>query len=494
MKTSTSSGLLTQAFNPETFQQQGHQLVDMLSTYFAQVQEGTGISPFKHYHPDELVDFWQKKLEQKPTEDLSTFFEEVIHQNIHTPHPQYMGHQVAATLPVNALADFLGAALNSGLGVYEMGSPIVAMERVVIKNLAKVLGYTEQADGVLTSGGTLGNLTALLTARHLKLPGDSWKEGTSASQKPALMVSEAAHYCVDRAAKVMGWGEEGIIKIPVDAQYCIRHDLLPQYLAEAKAQGKIVIAVVGNACSTSTGSYDNLEAIADFCETNDLWMHVDGAHGASVAFSDKYRPLIKGIERADSIVLDFHKMLLTSALTTALVYKNGNDAYRTFAQQASYLWADDQETEWHNLGKRTFECTKVAMSLRIFMIWQTYGSAIFGEHVTYLYDLGHLFGEILEESKDFEMPISPQSNIVCFRYVPDVSLSTEQLNQLNRHIRQSIIEEGDFYIVQTLLNGKVYLRVTLMSPFSTEKHLMALLEKVKKVANQTLNLPMDSQF
>ncbi len=484
MKIATSSGLLAQAFDAETFRKQGHQLVDSLAHYFAQVKEGQDIPPFTHYSPDELAAYWQQKLSEGPQENIEALIEEVIQQNIHTPHPKYMGHQVAAPLPINALADFLGSALNSGLGVYEMGSPIVAMENVVIQNTAKILGYDAQADGVLTSGGTLGNLTALLTARHIQLPDDVWKNGLNPTIQPAIMVSEAAHYCIDRAVRVMGWGDAGIIKVPADDNYKLRHDLLPQYYAEAQAAGKTVIAVVGNACSTSTGSYDDLHAIADFCELHHLWMHVDGAHGASVAFSEKYRSLIKGIERADSVVLDFHKMLLTSALSTALIYKRGSDAYRTFAQQASYLWADDQEPEWHNLGKRTFECTKTAMSLRIFMIWRVYGASIFEEYVTTTYDLGQRLGEMLTESNDFELPLLPQSNIVCFRYVPDASLDFTQLNQINRQIRQDIITEGAFYIVQTQLAETLYLRVTLMSPFTTEQHLQALLDKIREVGQK----------
>ncbi len=472
---------LAAAFDVQQFNSTAHQLVELITQYFSQAEAGIEIPPFTYQNPQERADYWQEKLTTAPQNNPISLFEEIISQTIHTLHPKYLGHQVAAPAHLTALADFLAAALNSGLGVYEMGSPIVAMERVVIKNVAQVLGYSEEADGVLTSGGTLGNLTALLTARHLKLEQDVWKEGMSGGLKPALMVSEAAHYCVDRAAKVMGWGEEGLIKVPVDDNFVMRDELLPQYLAEAKAQGKTVIAVVASACTTSTGSYDNLEAIADFCEANDLWLHVDGAHGASVAFSEKYKPLIKGIERADSVVLDFHKMLLTPALTTALVYKRGADSFKTFAQQASYLWADDQEQEWYNLGKRTFECTKVAMALRVFVLWYSYGTSLFDQHVTYLYDLGKRFGEILSETDDFELPTVPQSNIVCFRYVPDSAMSSEVLNELNRRIRQNIIEKGDFYIVQTQLNGKIYLRFTLISPYTAEVHLQDLLMDIRKI-------------
>ncbi len=121
--------------------------------------------------------------------------------------------------------------------------------------------------------------------------------------------------------------------------------------------------------------------------------------------------------------------------------------------------------------------------LRVFVLWYSYGTSLFDQHVTYLYDLGKRFGEMLSETPDFELPTVPQSNIVCFRYVPNSAMSSEALNELNRRIRQSIIEKGDFYIVQTQLNGKIYLRVTLISPYTTEVHLQDLLMDIRKIVD-----------
>ena len=127
----------------------------------------------------------------------------------------------------------------------------------------------------------------------------------------------------------MGLGKSGVLRVPVDSNFRMQTQLLPELLEQAKNQNMIPFAVVGSACTTSTGSFDNLNSIADFCEANDLWFHVDGAHGASAAFSKKYRVLVDGIERADSVVMDFHKTMMTPALATALVYRNHNDAYTT---------------------------------------------------------------------------------------------------------------------------------------------------------------------
>jgi L-2,4-diaminobutyrate decarboxylase len=193
--------------------------------------------------------------------------------------------------------------------------------------------------------------------------------------------------------------------------------------------------------------------------------------------------LVKGIELADSVVIDWHKMLMTPALATALIFKNGEDSFQTFHQKAQYLWANQGSHEWFNSGKRTFECTKLMMSVKIYSILKTCGEGIFAENVNTLHDLAKAFVEILNVNSAFELAIEPQSNIVCFRYVGEGS-SSENYNTLNATIRQRLLEEGKFYIVQTTLREKLYLRVSLMNPLTTVRDLRALLEEVEKIAKE----------
>jgi L-2,4-diaminobutyrate decarboxylase len=366
------------------------------------------------------------------------------------------------------------------MALYEMGQVSTALERVVTDWLAGKIGFSGDASGFLTSGGTLATLTALLAARAAKAPGDVWQNGTSA--RLAVLVSEEAHYCVDRAARIMGLGDEGIIKVPVNAQFQMRTDRLAAACAEARAKGLIPFAVVGSACSTATGSYDDLEAIAAFCAAENLWFHADGAHGGAVVVSEQYKPLVRGIERADSVVIDFHKMLLMPALVTAVVFRQGEDGYGTFRQKAQYLWANQQSQEWFNLGKRTFECTKVMMSVKVYVALRTYGGGLFTANVERLYGLARKLAELVGKRKEFELATAPEANIVCFRYVGEGS-SPEKDNEVNARIRQELLTEGRFYLVQTTLLGKVYLRVSLMNPLTTEGHLLEMLEAVTSQAS-----------
>ena len=471
--------ILKKAYDPESFRQMGHELIDFMADHLASTQEGNGKAiPFSS--PDDSWRKWSGDLESSDVFPLD-LLQHTIKEGVQLHHPQYMGHQISPPTPLSALAGLVNDFMNNGMGVYEMGTVAVTLERLVCQIAAQKLGFTPQAGGVLTSGGTLANLTALLAARKSKASHNVWREG---QQKPlALLVSEQAHYCVDRAVRIMGWGEEGIIKVPVDENLSIRVDLLPHYLEKAKSNHLEVIAVVGSACSTATGSFDDLNGLADFCQANDLWLHIDGAHGAATAFSEKYKYLVSGIHRADSVAMDLHKMLITPALATTLIYKNSYDSYRTFAQEAAYLWEQSEEHEWYNLAKRTFECTKAMYSLKFYSTYRAYGPDLFDAYVTRVIDTTKAFAHQIKTQQEFELAVEPACNIICFRYVgqPSSRLSLSEQNQINGNIRKVLLDDGHFYVVQTQLQGKVFLRCTLTNPFTEPKHTQELLHTIEQV-------------
>jgi len=472
------SNLIKKAYDPEHFRKQAHQLVDMLADHLSNMQSGQPTTKAINWtYPEPSLEWWREDFEQEKNDDWIALFAKLFDHSVHLHHPQYMGHQLSAPLPVTALAGFLSDFLNNGMGVYEMGVASSTLERVVAEKIAATIGWGESGGGFLTSGGTLGNLTALLCARSVKASDAVWTKGNQ--KQLALMVSEQAHYCVDRAVKIMGWGEAGIIKVPSNERFEMRTDLLEEQLSQARAEGKEVIAVVGSACSTSTGSFDDLAAIGAFCQKHNIWFHVDGAHGAAIIFSEKYRHLLKGLELADSFIMDFHKMLLTPSITTALIFKEETNSFRTFAQKAQYLWNKEGDGEWFNYAKRTFECTKLMMSAKVYATLKTYGTALWEEYIDRAIDLGRDFATAIAKRKQLELAVAPACNIICFRYLPLQENRREVLNRLNDAIRQQLLEEGNFYIVKTVVDGILYLRCTLTNPFTTTAHLNALLDRIE---------------
>lgn len=472
--------LIEEAYNPSNFRKEGHKLVDKLADYLESTRSDSRPKVFKPYDPDSLYEKWSKNLRDTSKTEFNSWAEQVIEDSIHLHHPGYMGHQVSPVLPEAALADLISSFMNNGVGVYEMGSPTVAMERAVVKQLAGQLGFDSRSDGILTSGGTLGNLTALLAARQIKGEGDIWKKGTQTG-KYAFMVSEQAHYCIDRAVKIMGWGEEGMVKVSVDDQFRMNTQQLTEAYQKAREQGIKVLGVVGSACSTATGSFDRLTEISNFCKEHDLWFHVDAAHGGGAAYSQKYSHLLKGIEHADSVVVDFHKMMMCPALVTGLIFKDPVSSYRTFAQKASYLW-DKEEHEWFNLGKRTFECTKDMMALKVYSQLDKYGPELFGEIIDKLFDMAKTFAAMVKKRDFFELAIEPECNIICFRHAPE---GISDLNTHNRTLRRRLIDRGNNFIVQTEISGELYLRTTLMNVFTGPEDIEKLLQEIENLAGST---------
>ncbi len=465
--------LLEKAFDPESFRSKGHQLVDQLADLLGDSLNGKGKVTLAQ-SPDPLYEQWNNQTNQRiSTKD---YFQKVIDQSINLHHPHYIGHQVSVPLPLGALATTLTSLLNNGMGIYEMGECATAIEKVVVDVFCKQVGYAN-GNGILTSGGSLATLTALLSARARYQDIQIWEKGTH--EHYCVLVSDMAHYCVERAVRIMGWGAEGIIKVPVNDQYAMDTSRLSELYEASIEQGKKVIAIVGSAPCTATGSYDNFKQIAQFCEAYNIWFHIDGAHGGPAVFSEKYNYLMKGVERADSIVIDAHKMMMIPALATVLLFKNASDSYNTFSQKAYYLWEAQEKEEWYNLARRTFECTKYMMGVKIFAVINEYGLEIFDEYVTRQYDLARQFADLIEKEKHFELAIRPEANIVCFRFRPE-GLTLKKLSELNRSIRKGMHEDGKFYLVQTELKGGLYLRVTLMNAFTTIDHLAEMLEEIRK--------------
>jgi L-2,4-diaminobutyrate decarboxylase len=470
-------------FDAKEFRKLGHEIVDLLADQIH--QPNSRVLDYKN--PDELFSDWRAsvgKVVGSTDSSLIPMLEKVLGQSIRLHHPRYMGHQISPVAPVSALSGLMVDLLNNGMGVYEMGMAGTALERLVIEFTGQQFGFDERCGGVLTSGGSLGNLTALLTARNVKSEEAVSRGETDRTLQPALMVSENAHYCVKRATQVMGWGEEGVIKVPVNDRFQMDVGQLNALFARAKESGKNVIAVVGSACSTATGSYDNLNAIGEFCRQRNLWFHVDGAHGAAAAFSPKYRSLLSGIELADSVVLDYHKLLLTPALTTALVFRNADHNYRTFTQKADYLFAKGEvDRNWQDVALRSFECTKLMMSLKVFSIYHAFGLTAWESNVTYLYDLARAFAEMIRSRERLQLLVYPESNIVCYRFLAD--RDNEPLNnQINLAIRDQILRDGDFYIVQTIVDGRQWLRSTLGSATTKHSDLLAVLDAIDSIGDR----------
>ena len=413
---------------------------------------------------------------------LSEFMETYLSSATRLHHPTYMAHQVAAPHYAGAIGSLIDGFTNNAMAIYEMGPAAAAIEYFIINWLLEKVGWppspiaapndnknTDFAGGVLVHGGSLANLTALIAARNRTAP-DVWKKGTPTDL--ALLAPQGAHYSIARASGILGIGQDAVYYLDVDERGAIMPNRLPNAYEKVRNDGKRAFALAANACSTAVGIYDPLQEIGEFCRAHNIWFHVDGAHGASALLSEKYRHLLKGAEKADSIIWDAHKLMRTPTLCAALLVRDHRTIDQAFQQEASYLF-HEKEQPGFDFMHRTVECTKAGLGLKLFMVLAALGEQGLAKHIERQMELAVEAFEYIHPLTEFECPVRPQSNILCFRI--------EGSDHLQLLIRNRLIADGEFYISTTSFNGIRFLRLALMNPNTKLEHIKKLVQRVREI-------------
>lgn len=502
---------IQQAYAPELAAATGRIMVDEFSSHLAGELQRQG--PVLNWSPPpELIEQAGSWLTDRPSAspdagqptigsaDPAARFQQLVRtllQNgINLHHPRYLGHQVPAPVPLAGWMDGLGAAINNPMAVFEMGPWATACEQSLVRELGQRIGWNAgEFSGFATHGGSLANLTALLTARNVAFP-DCWQQGWSGPPagdlRPVIVTQADAHYCVARAAGMLGIGTGQVIKVPLDERRRMNVAALGECLAGLRREGRPIVAVVACAGTTLVGAFDPLEPIADVCAAHGVWLHVDAAHGGGVLFSSQHRHLLRGLDRADSVVWDAHKMLFVPALCTFTFYRHAAHKFVGFAQDAPYLF-DPQAPGLadYDQGLVTVECTKRAQTLGLWGVWSTFGDGIFADLVNVTLARTQDLYELLSAADDFETLHVPECNILTFRYRPGGlrGRSETEVGEFQRRLRRQLIESGRFYIVQTTLGGVGALRVTLMNPLTTNGDLLELLAAIRETGTRLLTHP-----
>jgi L-2,4-diaminobutyrate decarboxylase len=413
-------------------------------------------------------------------EILTGFLSPYLENTTRLEHPAYMAHQVAAVHPSGALGALIDAFTNNPMAIYEMGPAAAAIEFFMINWMLKHIGFQPApldpaahpqqvwGGGVLVNGGSLANLTALIAARTRLAP-RIWETGNPPDL--ALMAPAECHYSITRAAGIMGIGQTSVYSLDVDRNGSVIPEYLPEVYERLRGDGKRPIALVANACNTPVGSYDPLRAIGEFCRAREIWFHVDGAHGASALLSDKYRHLLDGIDLADSVIWDAHKMMRTPPLCAAVLVRDHRDLDRAFQQEASYLFHDKNQPGV-DFMHRTVECTKSGLGLKLFFVIAALGEKGLAAYIDRQCGLAAEAYAYLLTQAGIECPVAPQSNILCFR------IQGTDRDQLAH--RDRLIASGEFHLSTTLFKGRRYLRMVFMSPQTTLDDVKALVAALRR--------------
>ena len=425
-------------------------------------------------------------------ESLDRFVREYLAHTTRLYHPGYFAHQVAPPAALGSIGSLIDGATNNAMAIYEMGPPAAAIEHFMVNTILSKIGWApmpnqaeerlKTAGGVLTHGGSLANLTALLAARHALDP-NIRERGNPGDL--TLMVPASSHYSVAKSAGIMGMGQGELVHLPTDDLGRVDPDGLDRAWAEAADRGKRVVAVVANACSTATGLYDPVDEMADFCEEKGLWFHVDGAHGGCALFTPRHRSCLKGVSRADSMILDAHKMLRTPTVCAAVLVRQARHLDLVFEETASYLFHDKAQPGFDFI-QQAVECTKAGLGLRFFLSFAELGEKGMADYIDTTFDLAARAHDLINGQPDFSCACPPQSNILCFRFTGGDSNSRDSnsSDEIQLAIRDRLIEEGQFYISSAEVGGTRWLRIVVLSPHSTLAHIEALLNSIRKIAGE----------
>ena len=407
------------------------------------------------------------------TELFDLLFDRVIPKSFNTAGPGYLAYIPGGGIPHAAVADLISDSVNRYVGVFAAAPGLAQLEENVVRWFCRIAGLPPAARGVLTSGGSIANFSAVVAARSDRLPED-FLSGV-------LYASDQAHYAVEKAARLAGFPADAVRLIETDPEFRIRGDALARAIAADRARGRRPFLVVGNAGTTNTGAVDDLGMLADLARREGLWFHVDAAYGGFFLLTESGRRCMAGIERADSIVLDPHKGLFLPYGTGALLVRDGETLKRAHGMTADYLPENAESPDLPDFHLLSPELSRDFRGLRVWLPFKMHGIGPFRRNLEEKLRLTAWATEQLRTIPEIEILAEPQLSIVAFRLRPP-DAPEDQLDRLNRDLLERINAKRRVYLTATRLRGRFAIRICVLS-FRTHRDRMEMaLEDIRASA------------
>ena len=441
-------------------------------------------------------------LEGEPLEQLLDDCRTIIENSRHNGHPRFFGYVASPATPPGAFADLLASALNSNVTSWRSGPAATEIERTVVRWLASMVGFsdeTNEAHGLLTSGGSMANLTALLIAHRAKSGADVGSAGLWNTRAPmTIYASDQIHMSIPKAADILGLGRAQVRLVPSDDRFRMNVASLHQTIVNDLENGMKPFCVVASGGTVNTGAVDPLNEIADVANEFGLWFHIDGAYGALAALDETKRPLFRGLERADSVSLDPHKWLYVPIDSGCLLFRDEACARAAFSfEGADYIKVHEQAADeafaFWNYGP---ELSRRFRALKIWLTLRYYGVRRVAQSISEDNALATYLGEQVEAATAFELLASPELSICCFRYVPpswqaglrmrgeDAAAIEATLDQLNTNIMNVVQRGGRAYLSSATIHGKFALRACITNFRTTRADIDETLQIIREAAGQ----------
>ena len=446
----------------------GYAVVDLLSEHFANVRDEPVGSKNDPARLIPLFDVDPPENGRDPTEILGQLEREVLPNNLHVDHPRFFAFVPGPNNFVSAMADAIAAGFQIFNGTWFGGSAAAALERGVIRWLARTCGLPSTAGGLFVSGGSMANLTALVAARHALLQDQT--DGAT------VYFSDQTHSSVERALRVIGVLPEQLRKLPSDENFRLSIQSLREAIANDRAKGLRPFCVIANAGTTNTGATDPLNDLADLAAKEKFWLHIDGAFGAAAVLSERGRALLGGLERADSISLDPHKWLFQSFECGCVLVREVALLRAAFQIKADYLRDVHRLTLEFNPADHGVQLTRSFRALKVWLSLQTFGVAAFRQAITRGFELAEIAERELRARKGWEILSPAQMATICFRFGKNDEVQTKLVDLT--------MNDGYTLLTSTELRGAVALRLCTINPRTTEQDIIGTVDRLDQLARR----------
>ncbi len=457
----------------------GYQAIDLLVSHFESIPDQKPVALATRKQMDDLLGEGIPETGSHVDDVLEHVMANVFPNCDLLTNPKYFSFCPSQNNFVSTIADLLATGFNVFAGGWVASPAGAEIEIVTINWLLELFGLPLKAGGGLyTSGGSMANLTALAVARKIQL-GETRDAAT-------LYLSDQAHSSNHRAAKILGFHEDQIRLVASDDRFRMNFAELQAMVESDRSAGKRPFCVIATSGTTNAGAVDPLPSIADLCEAENLWLHVDGAYGGAAILTDQGRRALDGIERAHSITVDPHKWLFQPYEIGCILVRRHEWLKDTFSEHPEYLRDTHGSAEEINLYDHGVQLTRRFRALKLYMSIKTFGLAAFREAVKTGIETAEAAQAYLEPRPNWEIVSPATLAVINFRYRPaDEPLTEAQLDRLNQHLSRRIIESGEAMLTTTVLRGKVVLRMCLINPRTSLKdHVIKTIEMLELYAEE----------
>ncbi len=404
---------------------------------------------------------------------------------VDTSHPGFMNPFWGGLNLAGFAGEIITTLTNTSMYTYELAPMATLIEQALLKRMCDLVGFPD-GNGTLTTGGSNGNMLGIMCGRYRADPLGQ-RRGFD-GKKLAVFVSEESHYSVMMSANVLGIGFDNVLKIGCDDGGRMRVEKLQEEIDRSRREGFLPVCVVATAGTTVRGAFDPLKEIAKICSTEDIWLHVDAAWGGSCLFSATHRSLMNGVELADSVCWDAHKMMGLPMICSAFLVRDQNLLKKICAHTniGHYLFQDDAENI--DLGRLSLQCGRRNDALKLFLAWREIGDAGWAKMVDNYMDLADYLEEKIKSHPNLELVSTRQWTNLCLRF----ENSEGDLDVLNAEIRKRMMQGGQFMISQSTLNGKTILRPAIANPNISKTSLDELISEITSTADDIIrNIPAE---